>query len=760
MTPRPSPLTSAVLLTLSVPALAQSAPDEDAPKQDAVELGAVDVHGVRGPASPKFTAPLLDTPKSVTVIPQAVIQQSGAATLLDALRTVPGITFGAGEGGNPTGDRPFIRGFDAQSDTFVDGLRDSGSQTREVFNLEQVEVIKGPGSAYSGRGSAGGSINLSSKTPKLDDFSAGSIGVGTDSYRRGTVDVNREIGDGIAARLNLMTHDADIAGRDEVNVSRWGLAPSIAFGLNSPTRLLLSHYHMETDDLPDAGGFPYNNPFSATNPNAPLNGDGSPTVPDRNNFYGLVDRDFQQTKADISTLEVSHNFGRHVLRNLLRHGDTRNDYLWTQPDDSKGNPILYGTLWRRTNSRSVQTRSTINQTSLTGDFSTGPVAHSYTAGLEYSEERMQRGSYTLTPGTNNPLTNNQACNTTGVATGYNCTSFENPNPHDPWAATHAVTRSNRAFNARQRTRTDSFYLFDTMEFSPKWLANLGVRFDDYQTTLNTPVVANGVITGNTRLANDSSFWNYQAGVVFKPVRNGSLYFSYGTSSTPPGMDGGDGADGISAAIQNLEPQDSENLELGAKWDVLDGKLALTSAVFRTEMNNARALIEGGTTQNVGVKRVEGIELGFSGNVNARWGVFGGYTYLDATLVDNGVVNTGTTANPVWSPSPLNGNRFPNTPRHSASIWTTYTFADLPQLTLGGGANYVGKVYGNTANTKWVPSYTRWDAMASYAFNPKYSLQLNVQNLGDAEYFTKAYASHYAAMAPGRSATLSFNFRFD
>jgi len=750
MTPRLNPLASALLLALPVQAMAQDA----APREGATDLDRINVSKNRlpEPSSPKFTAPLLDTPKSVTVIPQSVIQETAAATLLDALRTVPGITFGAGEGGNPTGDRPFIRGFDAQSDTYIDGLRDAGSQTREVFNIEQVEVIKGPSSAFGGRGSAGGAINIVSKAPKAENFVAGSVGVGTDSYRRVTADGNYVITDGVAARLNVMSHDADVAGRDEVNYSRWGFAPSIAFGLNSATKSTISFYHLDTDDLPDAGGFPYNNPFADTSPNAALNGDGSPLVPDRNLFYGLVDRDFQKTKADIGTIDVSHDFGRAVLRNVARYGKTSNDYLWTQPDDSKGNPQLYGTLWRRTNSRATETESLANQTSLSGELVTGGIKHSYSTGVEFSREETVRGSYVVTPGTNNPLTGNQSCPTTGAATGYNCTSFTAPNPHDPWAATHTITRTNPALDVTQKTNTRSFYAFDTMEFTPQWLLNLGVRYDDYDTTQLTPTT--GVV-----LKNRADFWNYQAGVVFKPQEFLSIYLAYGTSSTPPGTDGGDGADGISAAVQNLEPQDSKNLELGVKADLFDGQLSLTGAIFRTEMNNARVTSDAGTTENVGQRKVEGFEIGFSGNVTERWSVFGGYSYLDAVVEDNGFVNLGTTANPNWQPSPFNGNQFPNTPRNSANLWTTYAFQALPGLTVGAGANYVDKVYGNVNNTKWVPSYTRWDAMVGYAFSERYNLQLNVQNLTDKEYFTKAYASHYAAIAPGRSASLTFSFKF-
>ena len=720
---------------------------------DATELDKVEVRGSWfAPSSQKFTATLLDTPKSVSVVGEQTIQEIGATTLVDALRMVPGITFGAGEGGNSTGDRPFLRGFDGQSNMFVDGLRDVGSQTREVFALEQLEVVKGPSSAYGGRDSGGGSINLVSKTPKLKDETRISMGVGTDSYARGTVDANYVLGDGIAARVNLLRHDSDVAGRDEVNNSRWGIAPSIAFGLNGPLQVIASHYHLETDDLPDAGGFPYADPVVKTTT-------GRPLVPDRNNFYGLVDRDFQRTRADISTLDASYDLGGHKLRNVARLGNTSNDYLWTQPDDSKNNPNLYGTLWRRTNSRAIDTKTFADQLSLTGAFETGALRHSYSAGVEYSEEKSSKGSYVLGGGgTNNPLTGNQACATTGAATGYNCTDFANPNPHDPWAATHPVTRSNKALDVEQTTVTKSVYAFDTIELSERWLLNLGLRWDDFDTEQATPVAG----AAPTVIGNADTFLNYQAGLVFKPAANGSVYLSWGTSSTPPGMDSGEGNDAINAANAELEPQQTHNLELGTKWDLLAGRVNLTAAIFHTEMDNARVTIDNGTTRNAGRKVIEGVELGVNGQLTRNWNVSAGYTYMESELKDNGYVcsvssRNGCPAPGVWIVSPNNRNAFPNTPKHAATVWSTYRFPF--GLVVGGGASYVDRQYGDAANSKWIPTYTRWDAMASYAVQDNISVQLNVQNLTDKVYFTKAYSSHYATIAPGRSATLSLNVAF-
>jgi len=768
--------TTATLVALgaSMSAQAQSTLNE-------VRVEATTDYKVEKSASPKFTAPLLDTPKSVTVIPQEVIRQTGATTLVDALRTTPGITFGAGEGGNPVGDRPFIRGFDSQSDTYVDGVRDGAAQTREIFNVESVEIVKGPSSAFGGRGSAGGSVNIISKTPQAENFFSGSIGLGTDSYQRETLDINRKLSDTIAARLNVMNFKSDVAGRGPVNVKRWGVAPSVTFGLGTPTQVTLSYYHYETNDLPDSG-IPYNNPFTS-GVNQLRNGDGQPIVVPRGTYYGVVNRDYQRTKVDAGTVDVKHDFGGGlVLRNVTRSSKSGNDYIWTQPDDSRGNFLLNGTVWRRPNSRVSDSESLVNQTSLSGKFEAAGIKHTYVAGLEIGKEATTKASYLFLqnartgfesyPRATVPGAPAGALNCavgSGIRSDFNCTSAYSPTPYDPWMG--GIMRS--PASTEVKTKTTSVYAFDTIEFNPQWSLNLGLRWDDYKTNAVTPAyltpiattaaVPSLAATGSTsvavpagrlvpgiELANKASFLNYQVGAVYKPAPNGSIYVSYGTSSTPPGTDGGDGADGISAAIRNLKPQDSRSFEIGTKWEVLDRRLVLTSAIFRTDMNNARTTAADGSTQNVGKKRVQGIEFGVAGSITRDWQVFGGFTHLNAKLTDNGYTATGT-------PSPFNGNFFPNTPKNSATLWTTYTV--MPGLTIGGGATYMGKQYGNVNNTKWIPSYVKYDAMVSYVVNKNFSLQLNIQNLTNKYYFDKAYASHYATVGAGRSASLTGSFSF-
>lgn len=711
---------------------------------DPAQLSPIKVQGerpapflVKESASDKFTAPLLDTAKSVQVIPKELIQSQAATTLTDVLRNSPGITFGAGEGGNPLGDRPFIRGYDAQSSTFVDGMRDIGATSREVFNLEQVEVIKGADGAYAGRGGAGGSIDLVSKTAKLRDFTDVGLGFGTAKYFRQTVDSNWQLGESTAFRLNAMNHSQDVDGRDAVDYKRWGVAPTISFGLGTPTRVTLSYFHMESDDTPD-GGIPYTispkGSNDATFHRSPI------TSVDRDNFYGLTS-DYRRTRNDMGTLLVEHDFTDTLtLRNQTRYTRGTQRYVWTQPDDSQGN-VNNGKVWRRMNSRDSRVSTWANQTELQGAFQTGQLKHRFLTGIELSVEDGRSDSLNVNRG------KGADCKTAVVGMPpYNCTSLYNPNPNDPWVNT--LNGGPTGKPTYTRTQTKSIYGFDTIEFNEQWQANVGLRVDDYATRREP--------SGGDRVDRHDTLFNYQLGLTYKPASNGSIYVSYGTSSTPAGATLGEGSEGQSLTpgrnnvgpnAADMAPEKNRTMEVGTKWDFLEGRLGLTAAVFRVETTNARITQPDNTYAMAGDKRVDGFELGVSGSITPQWQVYAGYTYLKSRIGDDG--KTGAASN--------TGNAFPNTPESSFSLWNTYAFT--PQLTAGVGAYFVDKQYGNEANTISIPSYWRFDAMAGYKFNKTVDLQINVNNLFNKTYYDKAYPSHYASIAPGRSAVATVNLHF-
>ncbi|WP_336165991.1 TonB-dependent receptor [Acinetobacter sp. 161(2023)] len=706
-------------------------------------------------ANSKFVAPLLDTPKSVSVISKQLIEDTKVTTLADALRTVPGITLGAGEGGNPNGDRPFIRGYNSESSMYVDGVRNATSQNREMFAVDQVEVIKGSASALGGAGTSGGSINLITKVAKKGDSLEGSVAGGTDNYARVTLDGNKDFGNGVAARVVVMGHQNDKAGQSNgAEYKRAGIAPSISFGLDSATRGTLSYYYLKTDDTPDSGvPYQYDAVKKATA--------GKPVDVKQGTYYGWKNRDFQKQENQIGTIKLEHDLNDNLtLSNTAVYGKSKNNYLWTQPDDSQGN-IVNGKVWRRANTNITDTSSFTDQLSLKGKFNTGFLKHKFNVGAEYSKQDSDRGTNIVTDPNTPNITGSGSTNACSLANSNGwCTDLNNPNPNDPWLGN--IQANPNVSNITSKTQ--SIYALNNIEITPQWLIDLGLRWDKFETDQKYNKDS-GSIKAGTKYSSSNDFFNYQAGVTFKPVENGSIYLSYATSANPVGVDAGDGSEGISVpgrnttdeqarAINNLKPEEVKTYELGTKWDVLNDRLNLTAAIFRTEKTNTRALGTDGFTRNIGETRVDGIELGANGNITEKWAVSAGYTYLDSEIVDGGYAKD---SNGNYVPSPTNGNQVQNVAKNSATLWTTYKV--LPEFTLGAGAVAMDKVYGDAANTKYVPGYVRYDAMARYDVNKNVNLQLNLNNLSDKRYFPKAYASHYVTEAEGRSAVLAINFKY-
>ena len=695
-------------------------------------------------ASPKFTASVLDLPQTLTVINQQVMQVTASSSLQDVLRTIPGITFGAGEGGNPIGDRPFIRGMDSQSSTYLDGMRDIGSQSREVFDIESIEVSEGPGGAYGGRGTGGGSINMNSKLARKGRALHGAFTPGTADYKRLAVDGNLPVTSSIAVRIAGVAHDAGVAGRDGAHNNRWGVAPSLALGLNKPTRAYLDYYHLISNNTPEVG-IPYNNPAFVPRTDGTKQiltpGDGSPlALPNRRTYYGLLDRDKDHETARAATGRIERDLfdGHSLLRNSYRYERTSQDYIWTQPDDSKGN-IYYGLLWRRPNTRVSTVFSSIDQADLSGQFTTGHVKHSYATGAEFSQERGNNDSYTLDTGTNT------ACpNGAGAASGYNCTLLYSPDMHDPWAG--SIVQQHNPTHSKTVTR--SVYAFDTLGFHPRFQSTLGLRYDNYDASFLS-AYASGVRTSYSRT---DHLVNYQAGAVYKPDPATSIYGTVSSASIPTGnaLAQGSDASALNSTInQNLEPQKIRMEEVGIKRELPGGRALVRADFFYTDIDNVRIAQADGSVAAAGKNRTRGIQAGISGQLTKRWNAFGGYTWLDAILVSAG--GSGA-ANGVQ-----NGMSMPNTPEHSVSVTSDY--AVLSPLRVGGGIYAMTKVWGSQANNKWVPGYVREDLFADYRFNAHINLQLNIQNLSNELYYDKAYPTHYAQMAPGRSALFGLNYNF-
>jgi catecholate siderophore receptor len=684
-------------------------------------------------SSPKYTAELVNVPQTVVVIPKTVFREQAAITLSDVLRNTPGITLLAGEGGgasNTSGDAFFMRGFDATNSIFIDGVRDQGAYSRDVFNLDQVEVSKGPSGSYTGRGNASGSVNLVTKTPLEQPLRAVGLTYGTNDHMRSTLDINQPLPEdllgGSAVRLNAMWQDGGVAGRDEVERDAWGIAPSFALGLGADTRLAVSAQILRQQNTPDYGL-----------PSAALPGLAPTTPPvghvDQNNFYGIAGVDFDDIDSDSYTARIEHDFAPGVtLRNLTRYSDNHRLAVVTVIQNPAAFDPVTGLVTRARQINERINRNFTNQTNLNFEFMTGSLSHSMSAGVEYANERQ------ISPGR------------TGAGTAPP-TDIYHPNPHDP--VTDFAPARTGAFTDGETT-TVAGYGFDTIELSRRWQLSAGVRVERYDTDfLSVAIPGSG--TADIKLNTSDTLTSWNTGLVFKPADNGSIYVSAATTQTPPGgLNFTLSPTTTNANNPTLEPQKSTNYEIGTKWDVLEGRLSTTAAVFHTVNTNVvTSETIGGTVIAASFdseQQVDGIELTVSGLLTPQWQVFAGYSYLDSEFVRSAVTNQ-TDATLQW------------TPRNSGNLWTTYL---LPfGLQVGGGVRYMDTVARSSLTipngaAPTLPDYWVFSATAAWQANEKVTFRLNVNNVTD-EVYAASLNNNGGRYNPGaeRSFLLSADFAF-
>jgi catecholate siderophore receptor len=754
--------------------------------------------------SPKYTAPLLDTPQTVTVVPAEVIQQQNLLNLRDVLSTLPGITFGAGEGGGGYGDSINVRGYSANNDIAVDGVRDSAQYSRtDPFNLEQIELSNGANSVYAGAGSVGGSINLVSKRPHGTNRSVVSVSAGTDAYGRITADVDQAVNDGTAFRVNVMMHQNDVPGRDVDEYQRFGIAPSITFGRGGDTQLTLSYLHQQDDNTPQ-----YGVPFALNAFN-----DGAFPGVDPSDYYGYSNIDSQETQVDVLTAIVDHRFHENLsLRNLTRYQDVKQDLISSAPQgtfclQSGINPFTgaacgsantYAPSGPRGNVRNSENVLYYNQTDLMAEFDTGGVEHTMVAGLALTHEE-----YDLVNG-------NLLRNANGATPNPSIPTLTLINPNSVWTGpVNFIVGGGALANAPGGTcntttlaacvapaggsegerENIALYVFDTAELSPNWELTGGVRVErnegrnrtHYYTTygflpsgdanvLGTQngVAPAGVLNGHSAWGeSEDTLVSYRVGVVYKPVENASFYIAYGNSETPSQatVNGGCTIDGGTngASNCNVDPEEAVNYEIGAKYDAFDGQLQLTAAIFRNERSNFR--VNSGDAsipqqQLDGSSRVDGLALGATGLLTDNWSIFANYTYLDSEILQNiSDIAIGGGTIDFQAGDPL-----PTTPEHSASLWTTYDFGN--GIMAGYGATYQGEYtfnrFSSSAPLFYTDDYVVQRAMIAWEATDNMVLQLNVNNLTDELYYERVRnnsTSGWATPGAARSFVLSANMRF-
>lgn len=712
-----------------------------------------DGYKVDKPSSPKFTQPLRDTPQTIQIISKELFTEQGATTLTEVLRNSPGVgTFYAGENGNTTsGDSIRMRGFDTSNSIFVDGIRDLGSVSRDIFNTEAVEVEKGPAGTDNGRTAPTGAINMVTKRASLETALSGALSVGVDGQRRVTADVNQTLGglSNSALRLNVLWQDSDVPGRDHVNNQRLGLAASLGLGLDTATRAWLNLLYVDQDNIPD--GYVPTIALPGWEPQAGLEPlVGHPV--DSENFYGTR-KDHDDVTAQMATLVIEHDFSDSVrLTNIARAGETKQDYLLTafmstganitgdpaNPDDlsayqmTRGNPTI----------RDARNRILTNQLNLRADFATGAIEHNLSIGAEITGEKQVIYGHSST-------------GTLPVANLYN----------PDWNDTSDYTHSRSGAAARGKTTTLAFYAFDTAKFfDGLLLVTGGVRVDHYKTTyFNTAVCNNGtgrgavpcgtapvgsIVTTADLKAKDTLF-NWKLGAVLKPVEPLSLYVNYALSQQPPGGENFTLAAGNSANNPDFAPQKAKTIEAGVKWDVLDGALAINAAVFQTKVLNEVNAADPSDIQS-GSKRVRGFELSVVGNITDAWSISAGYGHQKTKVTNGGAVAVDGSSGLTYAPD------------DSFSSWTSYRTPF--GLEVAGGVRYTSGMRRGTDGAAGTPprteGYTVVDAMLGYAINDNIKLRANAYNLFDEDYVAAINKSGYR-YTPGQPQTFLFSadFRF-
>ncbi len=737
MNRRLTPIAAALLAAFSAPlafspsAAAQTARHSDALPEVTVHDQASDNDYVPSRSTIGGTTPsaLRDIPQSATVINRAVLDAQAASTMTEALRNVPGITITAGEGG-AIGDNINLRGFSARTDIFLDGFRDYGQYTRDTFAVEAVEVLKGPSSMLFGRGSTGGIINQVSKKPHLKEAGEVTVGVGTDDYYRTTIDLNRPLSETSAFRINAFGQDTQ-STRDVVHNKDWGVAPSLRLGIGTPTEITLSGLFQRNDDIPD-----YGFPFVTTS------GDGTvrrPVDAPANRFFGYTDDHFDQSVNMVSA-SIRHKISPTLtLRNRTHIADYTTDAspspLSAVTRVGGGTPSLNDPLSllnapRQDRDRNLHTRSLFNQTDLVATIQTGTIRHTLTTGLEIGRDEYTEDRYVW--------------NTSAADAAIN---LGNP--------VNGTRQGARALSRTVETSADTLavYLNDQVELNKQWKLVGGLRWDRFkvETNLQKFTLPAGFPVDKTEAVapKTDTMLSPRAGILFQPNDTQSYYLSYGTSFNPS-------AETVTQSSKTaaLDPEKNRSLEAGAKLDYLNGNLSFNTAIFRVEKSNARTTDPlTSTTTLDGDIRVQGFELGIVGRITPAWQVLAGYTFLDGKVLrSSDRTGSGTAASPyVFS----QGKTLQNTPRHSASLWTTYSFGGRWEA--GGGLVYSSDRYVNNFETAVIDGYTRADATLAYK-EQKYDVRLSLQNLTDKKYFETASGGR-ATPVKGRSAIVTVAYRF-
>ena len=676
------------------------------------------------------TRPLAETPATITVLTRAQIEDSGYTDLVRILDAQPGVTVGTGENGNAFGDRYIIRGQEARSDVFVDGLRDPGMTTRESFAIEQLEIAKGPNSSFAGRGTSGGAINAITKQATTDmNFGKADVSVGTDRYVRTTADLNYALSDTFALRANVLYHYQNVPDRAPADRQRYGGAISALFKPTDDLQINLDYYGLRAHDNPDVGGY--------------LDANRNPVLPP----VFAQEQDFQESDVDTVTGRIKYSFSPDLrITNLTRYGTSDNGYVLTGArgaitDISDPNGV-YPTITFSTHQGWQEVKYFANQTNLYANANLFGMKHELILGAEYTNHKVLNGIYAAPV---NGVANCRTADRNGVV-GDNVCGI-GPNGQPVSGLNTLLNRSivRGAYDQDWQMETISGYIMDTVDLSPSLTAFAGLRLDHFNFYLG---MQNPNTLALTQYRYGDTFLNGHFGLTYKVGGGGMFYASVASSAD---VNCGESDVGTSSAyggciIQNDEiagarPERSWNFEIGTKWNVLNEKLLLTAALFQTNKSGIIEGIPGYTATgsfNSGANRVRGLELGVAGNVTDAWSIQGGLTWMESEITK--------------AANPLNvGKTLSNFAKFQASLQTRYQVTD--KFAIGGAIKHKSRRYGGQPDTaaafltnpdgsyfysRPVPAYTVGDIFAEYHVNDNIEFRLNVNNITDTKYYLAVY----------------------
>lgn len=626
----------------------------------------------RSRAATKTDTALVDVPQSVSVVTRDLIRDQSMQSLMDVARYVPGAGMAQGEGNR---DAIILRGNSSTSDFFLDGVRDDVEYFRDLYNIDRVEILKGPNAMIFGRGGAGGVVNRVSRQANWEPVREVTLQGGSWDNRRATFDVGGAVSDGFAARVMGVYEDSE-SYRDGVELERKGINPTFALAVGDSTVLRFSYEYFDYDRVADRGIPSF---------------EGVPFRTDNSTFFGDPGRSPTHATVNQGSVTIDHAFSDDLrLRNRTVYADFDKFYQ----NVFAGGPVDGATgLVPLAAYNNEQLRENIfNQTDLTFSAQTRSIGHEFLVGLELGEQ----------------TTENQRM--TGLFNGTDA-AFLVP-ATDPRVSV-PVTFAPTATDATNRGRATiaALYVQDQIEFTPNWLAVVGLRYDSFDMDF-TDRRGEG-----TRIETSDDLFSPRGGLIYKPVDNVSLYASYSMTYVPRS-----GAQLASLTPTNaaFDPEEFENVEVGAKWDISPA-LAVTAAVFQLDRKNVVIADPNAPGESLLVdgQRTDGVELGISGQVSDAWSIQGGYAWQDGELTDR-----------------LGGTTLAQLPEHVVSLWNRYDFN--PAWGVGLGIIYQSDMYAAADNAVTLPGFTRVDAGVYYTLNERLRMQVNVENLLDERYYPNAH----------------------